>query len=102
MWLDLSVVHDGFSKKVLSIRKTMSNRKTEIKTVDQCHRDGRTEGRKEGHGRGGEGPVSGRERDSEAWLLDDPHKAMMLQEVEHEAVLFGMGYFVGCFIVGCK
>jgi hypothetical protein len=45
--------------------------------------------------------VSGRERDSEAWLLDDPHTVSML-EVEQEAVLFGMGRYVGCFIVGCK
>jgi len=28
--------------------KEMSNRKTEIKTVDQCHREGRTEGTKKG------------------------------------------------------
>jgi hypothetical protein len=46
MWLGLSVGQDGFSKKVLNVRKRkMSNRKTEIKTVDQCHREGRTEGR---------------------------------------------------------
>jgi hypothetical protein len=102
MWIRLSVGQDGFSKKVLNMRKRkMSNRKTEIKTVDQCHREGRKEGRKEGHGRGG-GGVSGRERDSEAWLLDDPHTVLMLKEVEQDAVFFGMGYFVGCFVVGCK
>ena len=40
---------DGFSRKVLNIRKRkMSNRKSEIKMVDQFHREGRTEGRKEG------------------------------------------------------
>jgi hypothetical protein len=62
---------------------------------------GRKDGRKEGHGRGGEA-VLGRERDREAWLLDDPHTVLMLKEDEQEAVFFGMGYFVGCFIVGCK
>jgi hypothetical protein len=46
--------------------------------------------------------VSGRERDGELWLLDDPHTVLMLKEDEQEAVLFGMGHFLGCIIFGCK
>ena len=46
--------------------------------------------------------MSGRERYREAWLLDDPYTVLMLKEGEQEAVLFGMGYFVGCFVVCCK
>ena len=46
--------------------------------------------------------MSGRERVSESWLRDEPHTVLMLKEDEQEAVLFGMGYFVGCFIVGYK
>jgi hypothetical protein len=38
---------DGLSRKVLNTReRKMSNRKTEIKTVDQCHMEGRTVGRR--------------------------------------------------------
>ena len=76
--------------------------KEDVQQEDR-NKDGRPmpQGRKEGHGREG-GAVSGRERDSEAWLLDDPHTVLMLKEVEQDAVFFGMGYFVGCFVLGCK
>jgi hypothetical protein len=48
MWIHLTVGQNGFSIKVLNIwKRKMSNRKTEIKMVDQFHREGRTEGRKE-------------------------------------------------------
>jgi hypothetical protein len=46
--------------------------------------------------------VSGRERDSEVWLLGVPHTVLMLKEDEKEAVLFGVGYFMGRFIVSFK
>ena len=46
MWIRLSVDHDRFSRKVLDIRKRkMPNRKTKIKKVERCHREGRLEGR---------------------------------------------------------